>query len=90
MQAVPEPPPPGTGAAGQGSARPRLLRERVVGIIVTRGSVFPVNELDKGPTMMASPRCSTGWAYGTSASPERTSSCSREPPRRRSGAGHSR
>jgi FtsX-like permease family len=55
MRAVPGPPPPGTGAAGQGPARPRMLRERVVGIIVTRGSVFPVNELDKGPTMMASP-----------------------------------
>ncbi|HXZ71813.1 MAG TPA: hypothetical protein VEH31_13240, partial [Streptosporangiaceae bacterium] len=50
MRAVPDNPAPGTGQAG-----PVVLRERVVGIIVTRGSVFPVNELDKGPTIMASP-----------------------------------
>jgi putative ABC transport system permease protein len=50
MRAVPDNPTPGTGRAG-----PLLLRERVVGIIVTRGSVFPVNEQDKGPTIMASP-----------------------------------
>jgi hypothetical protein len=37
-----------------GSARPRLLRERVVGIAVTRGSVFPVTELDKVPLVVAS------------------------------------
>jgi ABC-type lipoprotein release transport system permease subunit len=40
---------------GAGAARPRLLRERVVGIVVTRGSVFPVTETDKVPVMLASP-----------------------------------
>jgi hypothetical protein len=50
MLAVPDGQPPSLGAAGQ-----RLLRERVVGIMVTRGSVFPVNEQDKAPTIMASP-----------------------------------
>ena len=55
MRAVPDDPPPGAGAAGQGPARPRLLRERVVGIVVTRGSVLPVNELDKVPVILASP-----------------------------------
>jgi putative ABC transport system permease protein len=39
----------------QHPARPRLLRERLVGIVVTRGSVLPVNELDKVPLMLASP-----------------------------------
>jgi hypothetical protein len=37
-----------------GSARPRLLRERVVGIVVTRGSVSPVTEQDKVPQVAAS------------------------------------
>lgn len=55
MRAVPEPPQPGSATAGQKPARPRLLRERVVGIVVTRGSVFPVNELDKVPVIMTSP-----------------------------------
>jgi hypothetical protein len=32
-----------------------LLRERVVGVVVTRGSVLPVNQLDKDPLIMASP-----------------------------------
>lgn len=41
--------------AGQGLARPRLVRERVVGVVVTRGSVLPVNQLDKAPVIMASP-----------------------------------
>jgi len=50
MRAVPEGQPPSASAAGQ-----RLLRERVTGIVVTRGSVFPVNEQDKNPTIMASP-----------------------------------
>ena len=54
MRAVPNSPPPGAGAAGQGAAGPRLLRERVVGIVVTRGSVLPVTELDKVPVFMAS------------------------------------
>jgi putative ABC transport system permease protein len=45
----------GAGPAGQSGARPRLLREWVVGVIVTRGSVLPVNELDKAPVIMASP-----------------------------------
>jgi hypothetical protein len=55
MRAVPIHPSAGAGAAGQGPARPRLLRERVVGVMVTRGSVLPVNELDKVPVIMASP-----------------------------------
>ena len=50
MLAAPDGQPPGADTAGQ-----RLLRERVVGITVTRGSVFPVNEQDKAPTIMASP-----------------------------------
>ena len=50
MLAAPDGQPPGADTAGQ-----RLLRERVVGIMVTRGSVFPVNEQDKAPTIMASP-----------------------------------
>ena len=54
MRAVPNSPPPGAGAAGQGGAGPRLLRERVTGIVVTRGSVLPVTELDKVPVVMAS------------------------------------
>jgi FtsX-like permease family len=55
MRAVPEDLPPGVNAADWGPAGPRLLKERVVGIVVTRGSVFPVNELDKIPTIIASP-----------------------------------
>jgi hypothetical protein len=55
MRATPEPPPPGAGAAGQNPGRPRLLREHVVGIVVTRGSVLPVNEQDKIPVILASP-----------------------------------
>ena len=39
---------------GPGS-RMRHLTERVVGIMVTRGSVLPVNELDKVPHILASP-----------------------------------
>ena len=54
MRAVANSPPPGAGAAGQRTADPRLLRERVVGIVVTRGSVLPVTELDKVPVFMAS------------------------------------
>jgi hypothetical protein len=52
MRADPDNPAPGTG---QGPAGPRLLRERIVGRIVTRGSVFAVNEQDKIPTIVASP-----------------------------------
>jgi hypothetical protein len=55
MRAVPNGPPPGSAGAGQGPARPRLLRERVVGIVVTRGSVLPVTENDKVPAIVASP-----------------------------------
>src|SRR5262249_58136891 len=47
--------PPGASAAERGASRPRLLRERVVGIVVTRGSVLPVTEQDKGPFILASP-----------------------------------
>ena len=46
--------PPGASPAVRGPARPRVLRERVVGIVVTRGSVLPVTEQDKGPLIMAS------------------------------------
>ena len=55
MRAVPIHPSASAGTAGQGPARPRLLRERVVGVMVTRGSVLPVNELDKVPVIMATP-----------------------------------
>jgi hypothetical protein len=55
MRAVPNDPPPGTAEPGQRPARPRLLRERVAGIVVTRGTVLPVNELDKVPVILASP-----------------------------------
>jgi hypothetical protein len=54
MRAVRESP-PGAGTDGRGPARSRLLRERVVGIVVTRGSVFPITELDKVPAILASP-----------------------------------
>jgi len=54
MRAVPNDPPPGAAEPGQRPARPRLLRERVAGIVVTRGSVLPVNELDKVPVIVAS------------------------------------
>ncbi|HYB89069.1 MAG TPA: ABC transporter permease [Streptosporangiaceae bacterium] len=48
--------PPGPPATvGRSAAHPRLLRERVVGIVVTRGSVLPVTELDKVPVILASP-----------------------------------
>jgi FtsX-like permease family len=49
MRAIPAGPSPGANAAH----RP-LLRERVVGIIVTRGSVHPVTNLDKIPSIFAS------------------------------------
>ena len=50
MKAVPAGPSPGANAAAH---RP-LLRERVVGIVVTRGSVHPVTNLDKVPAIFAS------------------------------------
>jgi hypothetical protein len=55
MRAVPNDPPPGTAEPGQRPAGPRLLRERVAGIVVTRGTVLPVNELDKVPVILATP-----------------------------------
>ena len=55
MRAVRLNPSAGAGTAGQGLAHPRLVRERVVGVVVTRGSVLPVNQLDKQPVIMASP-----------------------------------
>jgi hypothetical protein len=55
MRAVPIRPSASAGTVGQGPARTRLLRERVVGVVVTRGSVLPVNQLDKDPVIMASP-----------------------------------
>lgn len=36
------------------SRRTRLLSERVVGIMVTRGSVVPITDLDRGPIILAS------------------------------------
>src|SRR5262249_2351690 len=44
----------GAGIAAGDPAGVRKLRERVVGIIVTRSSVKPVAELDKIPTIVAS------------------------------------
>ena len=41
-------------STGTPSARPRALPERVVGIMVTRGSVMPVTALDKTPVILAS------------------------------------
>jgi hypothetical protein len=55
MRAVPAPRPAGAGPAGQGPARAPVLQQRVVGVVVTRGSVLPVNQLDKDPVIMASP-----------------------------------
>jgi hypothetical protein len=49
MRAVPAGPSPGANA---GAHRPPL-RERVVGIVVTRGSVHPVTNLDKVPAIFA-------------------------------------
>jgi hypothetical protein len=54
MRAVPNDLLPGA-RPGQRPARPRLLRERVAGIVVTRGTVLPVNEVDKVPVILASP-----------------------------------
>ena len=54
MRAVSDPP-AGAGVAGTGPARPGLLRQRVVGVVVTRGSVLPVNEIDKAPVILVSP-----------------------------------
>lgn len=53
MEAVRSDVPP--SARAQGSAGARKLRERVVGIIVTRSSVKPIAELDKFPMILASP-----------------------------------
>jgi hypothetical protein len=52
MKAVPADQSPGAAAA---AARRPPLRQRVVGIIVTRGSVHPVNNLDKLPGIFAGP-----------------------------------
>ena len=52
MDAVRSDVPP--GAKADGSAGARRLRQRVVGIIVTRSSVKPVAELDKIPIIVAS------------------------------------
>ena len=52
MDAVRSDVPP--GAKPDGSAGARRLRQRVVGIIVTRSSVKPVAELDKIPIIVAS------------------------------------
>ena len=40
--------------AGSALTHPRLLPERVVGIMVTRGSVVPITDLDKVPIILAS------------------------------------
>ena len=53
MRPFPYGPLPGVVPAGTAPAR--LLRERVVGIMVTRGSVLPITENDKVPAIMASP-----------------------------------
>jgi hypothetical protein len=71
MRAVPNGPLPGAGAAGQGPVAPRVLRERVVGMMVTRGSVLPVTPNDKVPTILASPalfhQLGVRYAGGTAA-----------------------
>jgi hypothetical protein len=54
MRAHPERP-PGVSPAVRGPSHPRVLRERVVGIVVTRGSVLPVTLQDNGALIMASP-----------------------------------
>jgi ABC-type antimicrobial peptide transport system permease subunit len=40
--------------AGSDTRHARLLSERVVGIVVTRGSVVPITDLDKTPIILAS------------------------------------
>jgi hypothetical protein len=52
MEAIPTRRLPG---ASTSQAGPRRLHERVVGIIVTRGSILPVNELDKVPFILTNP-----------------------------------
>ncbi|HYV79499.1 MAG TPA: hypothetical protein VE979_15315, partial [Streptosporangiaceae bacterium] len=54
VRAIPNPGPSGAGGAGEGSARPRRLTERLVGVIVTRSSVSPVTNFDKAPFFLAS------------------------------------
>ena len=51
MEALPNQGPPGSGPA----VRPRRLRERVVGVVVTRSSVDPVTDNDKVASIQASP-----------------------------------
>ena len=46
---------PGSGTGPGSAVPPRALRERVVGIIVTRDSVDPVTDIDKVAFIMASP-----------------------------------
>src|SRR6266571_2815215 len=53
LGAMPNGGPPGASATN-GPARPRRLTERVVGILVTRGSVDPVTNIDKVPVIFAS------------------------------------
>jgi len=55
MDAVRSDIPASARARALSSASARKLRERVVGIIVTRSSVKPVAELDKIPMILASP-----------------------------------
>jgi hypothetical protein len=84
MRAVPHIPLPGVVAAGQGPAR--LLRERVVGIMVTRGSVLRITENDKVPAVLASLALFNRLGMEYAAPMGFSSGCGREPPRRRSGA----
>jgi hypothetical protein len=51
LEAIPSGRLPGASAA---PVRPRRLHERVVGIIATRGTITPVNDLDKLPFILAS------------------------------------
>ena len=46
---------PGSGTGPGSAVPPRALRERVVGIIVTRDSVDPVTDIDKVAFILASP-----------------------------------
>ena len=55
MKALPNAGLPGSGTGPGSAVPPRALRERVVGIIVTRDSVDPVTDIDKVAFILASP-----------------------------------
>ena len=55
MEALPNQGQPGSGTGSGPAVPPRRLRERVVGIVVTRSSVDPVTDNDKVAFIQASP-----------------------------------